>query len=166
MLWVLIRINSATGNSNEYPQHIFLCSTGENYHQIPTISQYVLLDSIFEPPHDKTNKMVCAPSEDSDQPGHPPSLISVFNVQMKKAWFVSYPLRAKQGLWADWVDAQADLSFSWVQRSFCWFCHEAAQIMYKRFERQPLCLERLQTSSLSTCLRHVYSEIDKAGIWW
>ena len=31
-----------------------------------------------EPPHDKTNKMTCAPSEDSDQPGHPPSLIRVF----------------------------------------------------------------------------------------
>ena len=31
-------------------------------------------------PHDKTNKMICAPSEDSDQPGHPPSLIRVFTV--------------------------------------------------------------------------------------
>ena len=30
---------------------------------------------ITEPPHDKTNKMICAPSEDSDQPGHPPNLI-------------------------------------------------------------------------------------------
>ena len=30
-----------------------------------------------EPSHDKTNKMTCAPSEDSDQPGHPPSLISL-----------------------------------------------------------------------------------------
>ena len=30
-----------------------------------------------EPPHDKTNKMACAPSEDSDQPGHLPSLISL-----------------------------------------------------------------------------------------
>ena len=30
-----------------------------------------------EPPHDKTNKMTCAPSEDSDQPGRPPSLIRV-----------------------------------------------------------------------------------------
>ena len=27
----------------------------------------------FEPPHDKTNKMILAPSEDSDQPGHPPT---------------------------------------------------------------------------------------------
>ena len=24
----------------------------------------------YEPPHDKTNKMACAPSEDSDQPRH------------------------------------------------------------------------------------------------
>ena len=23
-----------------------------------------------KPPHDKTNKIACAPSEDSDQPGH------------------------------------------------------------------------------------------------
>ena len=27
--------------------------------------------NIFEPPHDKTNRMACAPREDSDQPGHP-----------------------------------------------------------------------------------------------
>ena len=31
-----------------------------------------------ELPHDKTNEMACAPSEDSAQPGHPPSLIRVF----------------------------------------------------------------------------------------
>ena len=31
----------------------------------------------IEPPHDKTNKITCALSEDSDQPGHPPSLISL-----------------------------------------------------------------------------------------
>ena len=31
----------------------------------------------FEPPRDKTNEMTCAPSEDSGQPGHPPSLIAV-----------------------------------------------------------------------------------------
>ena len=32
-------------------------------------------DLIFEPPHDKTNTITIAPSEDSDQPWHPPSLI-------------------------------------------------------------------------------------------
>ena len=34
-----------------------------------------------EPFYDKTNKMAFAPSEDSDQPGHPPSLIKVFAVR-------------------------------------------------------------------------------------
>ena len=32
---------------------------------------------LCEPPHDKSSKMACAPSEDTDQPGHPPSLISL-----------------------------------------------------------------------------------------
>ena len=39
----------------------------------------------FEPTHDETNYMACAPSEDSDQPVHPPSLIRVFAVRMKKS---------------------------------------------------------------------------------
>ena len=39
----------------------------------------------FKPPHDKTNKVACAPSEDSDQPGYLPSLIRVFAVRMMKA---------------------------------------------------------------------------------
>ena len=34
----------------------------------------------FEPPHDKTTKMTFVPSEYSDQPGHPLSLIRVFAV--------------------------------------------------------------------------------------
>ena len=32
----------------------------------------------------------CAPSEDSDQPGHPLSLIRVFAVRMKKAWTLTH----------------------------------------------------------------------------
>ena len=27
------------------------------------------------------------------------------------------------------VDAQTDLSLRWVHMPFCWFCHEAAQIL-------------------------------------
>ena len=34
--------------------------------------------------------------------------------------------RAKDG--SDWADAQADLSPSLGAQSFCWFCHEAAQL--------------------------------------
>ena len=52
----------------------------------------------FEPPHDKTNKMTFAPSQDSDQPGHPPSQIRVFAVCMTKHWALSYPMSALQRL--------------------------------------------------------------------
>ena len=38
--------------------------------------------NIIEPQHDKTNKMTCAPSEDSDQPGHQPGLLRVFAVHL------------------------------------------------------------------------------------
>ena len=51
--------------------------------------------SWFETAHDKTNKMTCAPSEDSDQHGHLPSLIRVFAVRMKKHWVLSYPKSAQ-----------------------------------------------------------------------
>ena len=63
--------------------------------------------------------MACAPREDSDQPGHPPSLIRVFSVRMKKASALGYPLSAQRRLWSDWADA------------FCWFCYEAARILLK-----------------------------------
>ena len=54
-----------------------------------------------EATHDKPNKMACAPSEDSDQSGHPPpSLIRVFAVHMKKAWVLSYLLSAQWRLWS------------------------------------------------------------------
>ena len=44
---------------------------------IQSICDLLVLWYAFEPPHDKTNKITCAPSEDSDQPRHPPSLITV-----------------------------------------------------------------------------------------
>ena len=71
----------------------------------------------------------CAPSEDSDQPGHLPSLIRDFTVRMKKAWVLSYPLSAQRRLWSDWADAQADLSLRWAHTHFWWFCHKAAHML-------------------------------------
>ena len=82
----------------------------------------------FEPAHGKTYKMACAPSEDSDQPGHPPSLIRIFAVQMKKALVLSYPLSAQGNLSSDWMDAQADLSLRWAHMQFCRFCHALAHL--------------------------------------
>ena len=37
-------------------------------------------------------------SKDSDEPGHPPSLIRVFAVRMKKHWIFSYPVSAQRRL--------------------------------------------------------------------
>ena len=70
----------------------------------------------------------CAPTEDSDQPGHPPSLIRVFAVCMKKPWILSYPLSAQRrmirlGGFPGWSEA------SLGAHSFCWFCHVAAHII-------------------------------------
>ena len=70
--------------------------------------QLVVNTKIIEPPHDKTNKMTFAPSEDSDQPRR----IIVFAVRMKKPWILSYPLSALRRLWLDW--ATADLSLHWA----------------------------------------------------
>ena len=70
----------------------------------------------------------CAPSEDSDQPGHPPSLIRVFAVRMKKPWVLSCPLNAQRRLWSDWADAQADLSLCWAHSHFVAFV--VSRLMY------------------------------------
>ena len=63
----------------------------------------------------------CAPTEDSDQPGHPPSLFKVFAVRMKNSWVLRYPLNAQRRLWSDWADAQADLSLHWAHTQFVGF---------------------------------------------
>ena len=74
---------------------------------------------LYEPLYDQTNKMTSAPSEDSDQPGHPPSLIS---------------LRCSQEETLDpqlsivMVDALVDLSLRWAHRSFCFCCSAAAHM--------------------------------------
>ena len=47
--------------------------------------------SNFERTYDKTNKIACASSEDSDEPGHPPSLISLRCPNGKKSWGPELP---------------------------------------------------------------------------
>ena len=76
----------------------------------------------------------CVPSEGSDQPGHPPSLIRVFAVRMKKPWVLSYPLSAqrrliRQGGCPGWSES------SLGAYSFCWFCHVVAQQTIRYEER-------------------------------
>ena len=89
----------------------------------------------FEPLHDTTNKMTCAPSEDADQPGHPPNLTKVCAVRMKKPLALSYPMSAH----CENSDQNGRIprliwGFRWAQRSLCWYCHDAAYFIkhYKR----------------------------------
>ena len=58
-------------NSLQQLMHLWLCMP--HYNSACFKGEYMK----YEPPHDKTNKIAYAPSEDSDQPGHPrmPKLI-------------------------------------------------------------------------------------------
>ena len=68
--------------------------------------------SVKEPPHDKTNKMASAQSDQS------------FHCQVKGPMFLYADNEDSDQIWL--MDTQADLSFCWAHSSFCWFCHEAA----------------------------------------
>ena len=63
----------------------------------------------------------CTPSEDSDQPGHPPSLIRVFAVRSMDSWGPKISSCGQRRLWSDWVDAQADLCLRWGHTHFVGF---------------------------------------------
>ena len=68
-----------------------------------------ITDINIEPKHDKTNKMTCALSKDSDQPGHSASRMIVFVVCFDANWW------SDNEDWSDWVDALADMSICWAQ---------------------------------------------------
>ena len=83
----------------------------------------------YEPPRDKTNKLTCAPSEDSDQPGRIPRLIWVFAARSLGSSGPKLSSCGQRSLWSDWADAQADLNLRWAHMPFWWFCHEAAHMV-------------------------------------
>ena len=66
--------------------------------------------SKFEPRQNKANKMACAPSEDSYQSGHPPNLVWVFAVSIKKA-----------SQWVHSKDSDQTLNLRWVHMPFVGF---------------------------------------------
>ena len=49
------------------------------------------LQLLFDPQHEETYRLTCAPNKDSDQTAHPRSLIRVFVVRMKKLCILGYP---------------------------------------------------------------------------
>ena len=81
---------------------------------------------IYELRHDKTNK-ISVPSEDSDQPGHPPSLIRVFAVCWKGSKGPKLSSCGQRRLvWLGGCPGWSESSLS--AHSLCWFCHVAAHI--------------------------------------
>ena len=66
-------------NANKKSQNFVLVEKrmAEN---LLNVSRPLIKQKIIEPVHNKTSKMACAPSEDSDQSGHQPSLIRVLAV--------------------------------------------------------------------------------------
>ena len=66
----------------------------------------------------KQKKMTCVPSEDSDQPGHPRSLIRAFACPKCVAKDPMFLHADNEDWWSDWADAQADLSLRWCTGHF------------------------------------------------
>ena len=82
-------------------QECQICNFPGVFIRINTDLHRLICTKQYEPQYVKTNKVACAPSEDSDLP----SLIRVVAVRMKKLWVFSYPTEHT-------VRTLADLSLS------------------------------------------------------
>ena len=109
----------------------------------------------YEPAHDKTSKMTCAPSKDSsllccnirqDLVTNNYSYIRVCAVHSMGSLGPKVSSCVQWRLWSDWVDAWTDLSLCWARRSFCWFCHVQAHMW-----DAPAALLHLSTEGSSLC---------------
>ena len=72
-IWSLILHNNIQNQQKQMYKH----NEARQFMHIKCDSHIWIWSKTFEPPHDKTNRMISAPSKDSDQPGHPPRLIKV-----------------------------------------------------------------------------------------
>ena len=87
----------------------------------PLANQYLI-----EPGNYKTNKMTVRPVKTQISLG----ICPVWLESSLSAW---RKLGASSTHWAhseDWSDALPDMRLRWAHRSFCWFCHAAAQLSY------------------------------------
>ena len=91
------------GNFKSHKPHCLFCFSDPDQH-VHFLRKRETTINKTEPPRDKTNKMEYAPSEDSDQPGHPPSLISL-RCPHDESLGPELPTER-----TDWADAQAYLS--------------------------------------------------------
>ena len=117
----------------------------------------------------------CASCEDSNQPGHPPSLISFFAVRMKKHWGLSYPFSAQPRLIRLGADAQADPSLRWVHSHFvglsCWGSNHSFPMArgsknrwWQHYKKLKFWKSKATSSlfSLFPCLMYQFSKLNKS----
>ena len=122
---------------------------------------------VFEPQHDKTNKMTWAASEDWDQPGHQSSVCPQWVAKDPSFLHVD-----SQG------SDQSDPSLCWAHRSFCWFWHEAAHLSLTSRVDTMVAVERPMNKetdnwaeSWTPILRHAVADLTKyelcssKGLW-
>ena len=146
---ILLPFSLAEGGTSVNIQDFYLASSppGESFLLVSwglkwntcrflmVFSEWVIF-TICQPQHDKTSKMTCAPSEDSDQPAHPRSLIWVFACAH---WKVKDPrfLHADSEDWSDWRLPRLIWVFAGHTGHFCWFCHVQACVCFLRCKFLP-----------------------------
>ena len=110
--------------------------------------------------------LCCASGEDSDQPGHPPSLIRVFAVRMKKAWVLSYPLGAQWRLWSDWTDAQAHLSLRCAHTHFVGFVMLLLNYSSLNYDRRWKTVYYMVSWSAGLSIRSAFDKRNDHGVMY
>ena len=88
-----------------------------------------------DPSHDKTSKMACVPSKDSDQPGHPPS--QSLRCLHEESLGAELPIEGTAK-----TLAQSDLSLRWAHSHFVGFVvtrSKLADLKRVTFNKEILC---------------------------
>ena len=106
---------------------VSVCVYWACYFGPPSVHTWHVLKRTTEPGQSISYKT--APSEDSDQPGHPDWLIQVLVVLLKILWILDYPQKALQRLWSDSMAAAADPSLCWAHMQCCRKCCAQAQLL-------------------------------------
>ena len=101
----------------------------------------------YMPPHDKTDKMIYAPSKDSDQPGHPPSLIRVFAVHSMGNSGPKVSSCGQRRLWSDQTGLMPRLIWVFVGCT----CHFVGFVVRRLIYTSRVIGERVK-SPLITCV--------------
>ena len=68
-------------------------------------------------------------SNDSDEPVHLPSMTRVLVIPLWKVE-AEEGICDQQRLGSDFADARADLSFGWLHKFYCRFCHALAHFLF------------------------------------